>query len=92
VQDDLHKCSHYDIANWRKKADRLALCRYLLTQELLGGDVGSVVMFAIPQDANLIRQGVEHFLHTVPHVVKATFLPQMLCLIVRLFAAEAFMT
>ena len=31
----------------RVKADRLALCEYLLTGQLLEGEVGSVVMFAI---------------------------------------------
>ena len=72
VQEDLRSAAgtHYDLANWRIKADRLALCRYLLTRELLGADVGSVVMFAIPQDGSLVRPGVEHFLHTMPHEVR----------------------
>ena len=33
------------------QADRLALCSYLVTGQLLGGEVGSVVMFAIPKAA-----------------------------------------
>ena len=72
MQEGLHGASgtHYELANWRKKADRLAMCSYLLTRELLGADVGSVVMFAIPQDGSLVRPPVEHFLYTMPREVR----------------------
>ena len=33
------------------QADRLSLCSYVVTGQLLGGEVGSVVMFAIPKAA-----------------------------------------
>ena len=36
------------IANFKLKADRLALCRYCSVGQLLDGDSGSVVMFSLP--------------------------------------------
>uniref|UniRef100_A0A7S1X5G0 Uncharacterized protein n=2 Tax=Tetraselmis chuii TaxID=63592 RepID=A0A7S1X5G0_9CHLO len=55
--------TNYALGNWRKKKDRLALCHYLLTRELLEADVGSIAMFAIPPDMSLQRPRNEHFLH-----------------------------
>eukprot|EP00775_Hariotina_reticulata_P007641 gene7641-7843_t len=37
------------VANFKRKADRLALCRYIMTGQLLEADVGSVMMFAVPE-------------------------------------------
>lgn len=67
VQQDLHDKggTYYDIANWRQRADRLALCQYLLTRELLQPDVGSIVMFAVPPGTGMQRPKEEHFLHTI---------------------------
>eukprot|EP00873_Tetraselmis_striata_P022560 jgi/Tetstr1/442824/TSEL_030907.t1 len=67
VQQDLHDKggTYYDIANWRQRADRLALCQYLLTRELLQPDVGSIVMFAVPPGTGMQRPKEEHFLHAI---------------------------
>ncbi|KAK9804206.1 hypothetical protein WJX72_001253 [[Myrmecia] bisecta] len=53
------------IGNFRVKADRLALCEYLLTVQLLESEVGSVVMFAIPEGFGE-RAHDEVFLQTLP--------------------------
>jgi hypothetical protein len=44
------KNSNCTIGNFTKKCDRLALCRYLLTGELGEVEVGSSVMFAVPEE------------------------------------------
>lgn len=36
------------IANWNNKSDQLAMCTYALTGQLFTADVGSVVMYALP--------------------------------------------
>lgn len=48
----------------RLKPDRLALCGYLISGELLGGELGSVVMFDVPRaygeralDENFLQVG-----------------------------------
>ncbi|GIL66711.1 hypothetical protein Vafri_20195 [Volvox africanus] len=57
-----------EVGQFRDKADRLALCEYLLTGQLpgLGGSdlVGSVVMFAIPEGAEERSLG-ECFLQSI---------------------------
>lgn len=71
--DDAERDTSIDktgVGNWKKKADRLALCSYLLTGEILQGDVGSVAMFALPED--LIRADEEFFLRTIPQSVRRT--------------------
>jgi hypothetical protein len=62
--------TNYALGNWRKKKDRLALCHYLLTRELLEADVGSIAMFAIPPDMSLQRPRNEHFLHPLSETVR----------------------
>lgn len=52
------------IGNWKQRADRLALCSYLLTGEVLHGDVGSVTMFALPE--HMTRADQESFLSALP--------------------------
>eukprot|EP00854_Cymbomonas_tetramitiformis_P005726 gene5726-6915_t len=52
------------IGNWKQRADRLALCSYLLTGELLRGEVGSVTMFALPE--RMTRADEESFLSIIP--------------------------
>ncbi|KAK3250203.1 hypothetical protein CYMTET_40408 [Cymbomonas tetramitiformis] len=60
-----HNCiSKNHIGNWKQTADRLALCSYLITGEILQGQVGSVTMFALPE--NLTRADEENFLYTIP--------------------------
>ncbi|KAJ3066660.1 hypothetical protein HDU98_010057 [Podochytrium sp. JEL0797] len=45
---DNHSKSWAWIGTFRREADRLALCEYFLTGQILEADVGSVVMFAVP--------------------------------------------
>jgi hypothetical protein len=40
-----------EIGSFRMKGDRMAMCSYILTGQLLDADVGSVVMFALPRGA-----------------------------------------
>lgn len=40
--------SFMNIANCKRQSDRMSLCSYGLSGELLGGDIGSTVMFCIP--------------------------------------------
>ena len=61
------------VGNWKKKADRLALCSYLLTGEILQGDVGSVTMFALPSDFTRVDE--ECFLYTIPKAVRCVSYP-----------------
>ena len=42
------------VANFVDKRDRMALCHYVLTGELLQSDVGSVVMFSLPPGGGAI--------------------------------------
>eukprot|EP00798_Chlamydomonas_sp_ICE-L_P029353 gene29353-12439_t len=37
------------VANFKRKVDRLALCSYIVTGQLLEAEVGSTVMFAVPR-------------------------------------------
>mmetsp|Transcript_21790 Transcript_21790/g.49350 ORF Transcript_21790/g.49350 Transcript_21790/m.49350 type:complete len:237 (-) Transcript_21790:92-802(-) len=41
------------VSNFTRKVDRKALCSYYLTGQLLGGDMGSTVMFANPPGCEL---------------------------------------
>ena len=43
-------CYRNEIGNFKQKVDRQALCAYVLTGELLMGEVGSVLMFSLPKD------------------------------------------
>jgi hypothetical protein len=36
------------IGNFKEKEDRMAMCSYVLTGQLLEGEVGSTVMFSLP--------------------------------------------
>jgi hypothetical protein len=38
-----------EIANFKQQQDRMAMCAYIITGQLLDADVGSVVMFAVPE-------------------------------------------
>eukprot|EP00736_Rhodelphis_marinus_P010089 Rmarinus@m.2093 len=54
------------IANCKEVADRLALCRYHMTGQLLEGAVGSVVMFGLPPKSGEVALD-EHILEVFTH-------------------------
>ena len=68
--DDNQSLHYLGIANFRQKEDRMALCAYGLTGELLpeSSAVGSVVMFApLPASGGFhTRPAEENFLCTIP--------------------------
>jgi hypothetical protein len=51
--------------NWKRLADRLALCRYLITGDLAGGGPHGSVMFSHPPEAKAERERGESALTTV---------------------------
>eukprot|EP01042_Synura_sphagnicola_P001774 gene1774-2082_t len=53
------------ICNLLRKADRLAVCEYHLTGALLGGELGSVVMFGLPRESYGNLETDIHFLGTI---------------------------
>ncbi|MEW5312491.1 MAG: hypothetical protein WDW38_004122 [Sanguina aurantia] len=61
---DSQKNTNAWIGSFKRKADRLALCSYLITGQLLEADVGSVVMFGIPAGFGTRAQD-EGFLQTI---------------------------
>lgn len=56
--------THMEIGNLKREVDRNALCSYYLNGQLLGGDIGSTVMFCNPQGAGDLALNHE-FLQTV---------------------------
>lgn len=42
--------SNTEVANFQRKVDRIALCRYLLSGDIMEGDLGSTVMFSFPRN------------------------------------------
>ncbi|MEW5302765.1 MAG: hypothetical protein WDW36_005513 [Sanguina aurantia] len=61
---DSQKNTHAWIGSFKRKADRAAICSYLITGQLLDADVGSVVMFGIPAGFGTHAQD-ESFLQTI---------------------------
>ncbi|KAF5827763.1 hypothetical protein DUNSADRAFT_18789 [Dunaliella salina] len=57
--------SPYIIGNFVRKADRVALARYLVSGELLQGTSGSLTMFAVPPQYGK-KEVDENFLQTIP--------------------------
>jgi hypothetical protein len=53
------------IANFKRARDRHALCAYMLTGQLLSAQVGSVVMFGLPDELGSVVEE-ESFLQTIP--------------------------
>ena len=46
--DSMTETHSGEIANFKRKEDLMAMCSYVVTGQLLDADVGSVVMFALP--------------------------------------------
>ena len=56
----------YEIATFTKRADRDALCAYMLTGQLLDAEVGSVCMFVQPPEFPSQRSLDESVFHNIP--------------------------
>jgi hypothetical protein len=46
--DSMKKTYEAEIGSFKERADRMAMCHYVLTGQLLEGEVGSTVMFSLP--------------------------------------------
>lgn len=53
------------IGNFKRARDRHSLCAYVLTGQLLTAEVGSAVMFGMPEELGVVSPG-ESFLQTIP--------------------------
>lgn len=55
--------SNCNMGSFKAKGDRMALCAYAITGQLLEAEVGSVVMFAVPDSLGCGERAInEHFL------------------------------
>lgn len=54
-----------EIANFIHDVDKLALCDYILTGQLLDGCTGSVAMFSIPDSLHIIRSVQQDVFYTI---------------------------